>query len=427
MFFDKFKVLQKQHKAKSASFHTGKINHNGLEFNYIYDCGLNKKEARDYFTNTKYAEDIIFVSHFDSDHIKGLYILIKDENLKTKYKNCRIVLPYVKECDKFLPYFLDEDDSKSPQDYIQFINDERIIWVQSSNINADFDKVNQETYLENQPYFNVQNNESYIMRSHLIDDEYIVIKFDGMPINWMFYTHVNKQEEILKLFWAEAEADSALLQLLEKYKQKDNIENAINLLRMIDNKLKTKFKNNSVFKVNEGDAKPANLISMSLYSGPIFSDTDSTYNARMLLQFMNFFKNNYYRFRHHFFDEKIFPLFGHLSRVAWLHTGDANFSDKDIRSAFNLHYKNLKNNVGVFTLPHHGSKNSFHLDILPDNFCYSVLTHCHSTNVHPDIKSGDLEKMAPTKIIDVAEQDFSIECISDNFIFLEYINRAPFG
>ncbi|WP_245423898.1 hypothetical protein [Rhizobium sp. M1] len=51
-------------------------------------------------------------------------------------------------------------------------------------------------------------------------------------------------------------------------------------------------------------------------------------------------------------------------RVAWLGTGDAALASGKRRKAFLKHYGRLLNNVGVLTLPHHGSENNFHDELV---------------------------------------------------------------
>ena len=85
-----FYALQTQRKAFNANFHTGKLVYDeDKEFNWIYDCG-DVLLARQYL-KTVDKIDLIFISHFDSDHIKGLPTLLA--NTKTKY--ARIIVPYL--------------------------------------------------------------------------------------------------------------------------------------------------------------------------------------------------------------------------------------------------------------------------------------------------------------------------------------------
>jgi beta-lactamase superfamily II metal-dependent hydrolase len=71
----------------------------GKEFNIVYDCGSKKKELvhpliDEFFEGT--TIDILFISHFDSDHVNGV------PGLKNKARIKNVVVPLIHNNDKIL-------------------------------------------------------------------------------------------------------------------------------------------------------------------------------------------------------------------------------------------------------------------------------------------------------------------------------------
>ncbi|UIJ88777.1 hypothetical protein LZK77_24025 (plasmid) [Rhizobium leguminosarum] len=97
-----------------------------------------------------------------------------------------------------------------------------------------------------------------------------------------------------------------------------------------------------------------NAISMSLYSGPL-SRRDGESGDRVFTS----------RQWHSYLDE---PPFGrHMWRrngIGWLSTGDAALRQDKWRKPWREFFADFGDRVAVMTLPHHGSANNFHSEIL---------------------------------------------------------------
>ena len=83
-----YKITQKQYKSDGSNFHVGKIENLESEksFVWVYDCGHLPKDFNE-------KVDVIYISHFDWDHIKCAQDLLN----KNKNKNAIVVGPYVRK------------------------------------------------------------------------------------------------------------------------------------------------------------------------------------------------------------------------------------------------------------------------------------------------------------------------------------------
>lgn len=113
-------------------FHTGTIRANDTQFTYVYDCGtarsfdLLQNEVDTYISSlrstwpanriidtdtaetTQQAQvDIVFISHFDTDHIKGLAYLIQNAAIK------EVAIPFTTPRERFLHLCKSTFDSKT--------------------------------------------------------------------------------------------------------------------------------------------------------------------------------------------------------------------------------------------------------------------------------------------------------------------------
>ena len=102
-----------QHAVGQGGFFFGSLRYSGKEFCYVYDCGASNKtplnreidrvlEERNYI-NVEEADtdneekpiiNVLFLSHYDFDHVRGLIYLLERFHVK------RVVLPYLYRKDK---------------------------------------------------------------------------------------------------------------------------------------------------------------------------------------------------------------------------------------------------------------------------------------------------------------------------------------
>ena len=417
--FDEYtiKVDQTQHNGVGASFHTGKISYRNIEFNYVYDCGWNKsiEKAFEKAISDMSHIDIIFISHFCKDHVSGLKKILKKYTDKTQ--NTKVLLPYIYDIDKVLPlYFIDNNLTDDYiVEYFDFIKN-WVVWVRKDSSDN----------LQDQ-YLNIADYE-YFNNKTIVDT--ILWKFRyqvNIPLNWCFYTHVYKRDEIVDKIIAKINEDAKCRKFLQKYIDDPSVEYSNELIKEVQDLLKhPKFK--KLFKVTKGDKNISNLLSMSLYSGPYINRDEETFRTYI---------DNYIKAKIMFPDFFwIFPKFGYeylnyyfesyrvnFMQVGWLHTGDANLLDEQRREDFNLHYKKYKRNVAVMSLPHHGSKNNFHPDILPDNITITNISPLKNVCQNTLIDVKQLQER--TQIIPNCTKNKSLtfSCIG-NIWFVSYNNTS---
>ncbi|WGE49511.1 MBL fold metallo-hydrolase [Actinobacillus equuli] len=94
------KLIRSFHAVGQGAFYSERfINDSNIAFNVVYDCGaMPKSKVIDRVIKESFKEsddiDILFISHFDSDHVNGIEILKKNRNIK------RVVMPLLAEKEK---------------------------------------------------------------------------------------------------------------------------------------------------------------------------------------------------------------------------------------------------------------------------------------------------------------------------------------
>ena len=210
-------VVQKQHKLKNANFHTGKLTCGNKEINWIYDCG-NIKSAQEYL-KTVDTIDLIFISHFDVDHIRGIPTLLKSK----KCQFAKVIVPYLTQED--LGIFVSVSCSNMDE-MINFLQ-EVVMNISSDSLEKLDIDLNDTTHHEKYEIISIQRN----CDIHIIKDQKI----------WLFKTHV-VYEEILK------------------NKLKKNKSNFVNKFKIVyKNAIKNVFRSTKEYR---------NIMTMSLYSAP---------------------------------------------------------------------------------------------------------------------------------------------------------------
>lgn len=132
-----------------GSFYVEKIFTRNKTYNIVYDCGTVKGSTKQSIDNAfKKGEsiDILFISHFDKDHISGIKALIKRCNNNIN----KIIIPLINNENKWF-YLLDGNCSKIISDIVE----DRYSEVFNTNISIsmikpikDIKEKNKEIYLK---------------------------------------------------------------------------------------------------------------------------------------------------------------------------------------------------------------------------------------------------------------------------------------
>ena len=304
----------------------------GSTLNIVYDCGTGymnkgKKGIREVVTQSFSKQDVIhilFISHFDYDHI-SLIELLKD----TVNRIERVVIPFLnKEETIFLANIyraLEENEERGEKKarLAELVSDPETFFGKGTHV------------IQVQPSAEMKTREQDTIK--LSENDPIKIP-SGTPLSlenygdWVFvpYNHLN--EERGKDFRAKLQADGIDVGELEKpgyVLDKDRCK-----------KIKACYK-----EIDGG----INQNSMFLYSGPSVGEGVSMYFLGGGIRW----GHNYHWscFCNHYFDS---------DRVACLYTGDGDLNKVNASAVYGKYWEF----IGTIQIPHHGSLPSFKGDIL---------------------------------------------------------------
>lgn len=324
---NKLSICRVIHPVGQGAFYSERIRHRNGYLNVVYDCGSNtsykvngekkiiQTEIESYY-DEKEIIDLLFISHFDSDHVNGLVYLKKHCCIK------RVVMPLIPTSAKcFCLSQLDENLQ-------QLITNPQAFFGEGAEITHVRCVTKEEPHTDSwvlrdgEPDHRKEiESGTHIMFGDLHDWCYIPFNFDEKArysnlINELQIRGLNKEE---------------LLQ--------GDVDYIIKNRTAINNAYKNIVKKNGT----------SNDSSLVVYSGP--NATTHSYRRHSVLT------GNSYRGR----------LLAEKS-VGCLYLGDMNLNQTnngvDLCTALSMHLTNVKENIGLMQVPHHGSKNNFNSDLL---------------------------------------------------------------
>ena len=323
--------------------------------NIVYDCGnwkntkLADKVVKQSF-NKNDEIDILFISHFDYDHVSKIPTLKKHVK---KIKN--VVLPLLHDNERILLSNFYRILGlniltliNNPEKY--FGEETKIIYVRPSDnnespINDNVEPQNLDTIDKSKGKFKI--------------DSGFKITITGLN-NWVFipYNHnytSNHNDLITHL--KKAKFDITKLTSHPNY----------TLDEIIKDVSVSKAKGGKIFKdIYDRLNGKINQNSMFLYSGPI--QKDKYHKDCFLGNFHRYFYHCY-----HNFDNK----------VGCIYTGDGDLNIVNIKSIFKYYWEN----VGTIQIPHHGDIKSFNMKIFDDkHYCCPISVGKDKPYGHPSDK-----------------------------------------
>lgn len=318
------------HPIGQGAFYTERLRIGEVEYNVVYDCGsLRRSKVVQTEVNSYYEDgdviDILFISHFDNDHINGLL------HLKKKCVIRNVVMPLIDGNHKWV--YLSRLDASLRSIITEaevFFRDAKLIWVKTFNSNKEgsddyvIDKAHETSSGQSVEI----NSDKRIFLKGFSDWCYIPFNFDEKS---RYDKLVN---ELLT-----AGIDISLL-------ENDNIEYIIQNTRTI----------NDCYKRTMSDG--SNKTSLVLYSGPTNNEFKFEQNIFYLPQII---PNIHIKYLHAF--REVYE-----SCVACLYLGDTDLNQScgsgNILDAICMTLGDLKINVGLIQLPHHGAIKNFNHTIL---------------------------------------------------------------
>ena len=315
------------HPVGQGAFYSERIRHRNGCLNVVYDCGSNtshkvngkkkiiQTEIESYY-DEKEIIDLLFISHFDSDHVNGLVYLKKHCCIK------RVVMPLIPTSAKC--FYLSQLD----ENLQQLITNPQAFFGEGAEITHVRCVTKEEPHTDSWVLRGVEpghckeiESGTHIMFGDLHDWCYIPFNFDEEArysnlINELQIRGLNKDELL-----------------------RGDVDYITNNRTAINNAYKNIVK-------KKGTSNDSSLV---VYSGPCA--TPHSYRRHSILT-----GNNY---RRHILAEK---------SVGCLYLGDVNLNQTsngmDLCTALSMHLTNVKEHIGLIQVPHHGSKNNFNDDIL---------------------------------------------------------------
>lgn len=329
--------------------------------NIVYDCGnwrntkLADKIVKQSFTKNEEI-DILFISHFDFDHVSKIPTLTKHVK---RIRN--VVMPLLHNNEKILLSNFYRGLGLNILNLInnpqQFFGEKtKIIYVRSSDnneipINDNVEPTNIDEIIKTKDAENLEVESG------------VQITLKGL-LNWVFipfnYKYNQNHNDLIKELTKEG-FNTTKLTTDPKY----------TLDKIVKDLSISKAKGGKIFKdiYDRIDGK-INQNSMFLYSGPVQSNK---YHK-------NFFSGNMHRYFHY---RLYFHCNRHSDKVGCIYTGDGNLNDVDIKSIFNYYWEN----VGTIQIPHHGDLKSFNQKVLEDeHYCCPISVGKNKPYGHPSDK-----------------------------------------
>jgi hypothetical protein len=356
-------VVMRQHAVGHGGFHTGAMGRGSARLRWVYDCGASRSEGLQRLSDeidilageprdAKRRVDLLFISHFDRDHVSGIVKLMSAVEVDT------VVIPYLDDLQRAIIFVsemadVEEENGSVDPRLIQALFDpvpwltelgaKRVIQVRAGGPGFDGSRILSygpgdgprlpEDVDGVQPVLIRQNDNAV----NEVDDCSVVDSGSGWMVthfgrrfgDWCFLPYVTPaRQSALDVFRT---VFRKLLELLE----------GESMVAAFHRKMKEEgfaAKVKDAYKKHElGDA---NAVSMSLYVGPF---RDGVWCSRKPLRAGQEW---------------------HKAGPGWLLTGDAKLAQVNRRNDWLSFYKPLKSRIGALMLPHHGSHLNFHEDIL---------------------------------------------------------------
>lgn len=359
-------VRRRQFPVGQGCFHVGSI---GLgaptggenTLNYVCDCGSTDRAALSaaiqVYAATSQRLQALFVSHLDDDHVSGLDHLLAKVSVESVY------IPYVDNVFALIDLLEAEakgaisasliEATLEPESWFGRRGIAKVIRVTPgggappdglSGVIDSMPDAGRVILKESLPAKSLKKGKGE-MRAELLElagGTVLAAMTEGLRLDWMLYPYVDPAPVENRRAFAKA-VKNALGISSVKLLSADRIARALrdrqeraNLRRCYE-------------QIAPGGARWAhNLVSMSLYSGPA--------TAQPRMRWHRSVASDYFA---HWIFEAPFP-----QAVGWVGTGDAVLSRDSIRAEWLKAFGPLGKKVSTLLLPHHGSRHSFHSELL---------------------------------------------------------------
>ena len=333
---------------------SGAFDAGGRPIRWIYDCGSNQSDCLVREINRLSGEplDLLFLSHFDNDHVNGIDLLLGTCAVE------EVILPYLNEGDRLLVIGTELAAGQLTENFRTFIADP-VSWLQGRGVSrVTFVRVRDEDDDGGPELGGPSSDTQGELRVKWSTAPRIIARGWGkggrtswqnavvtlaaqnssMCADWVF---------IPQIHLPTAARAKAFLKAVTAQFPGHNVERIVNEALNPAGRLKLRVAYDALWTDH-------NKITMSLYAGPYPLGLHN-WRAKFDWPAGSDRPFNYWQFRLHKASE---------DGVGWLASGDADLSAPRRRAAFLKFYKAVLPHVGVFVVPHHGAAESFDRSLL---------------------------------------------------------------
>lgn len=344
-------VVLTQHPVGQGGMTSGLLEIPGGRFHWVYDCGSNHTEALNReiaIVAARREVDCLFLSHLDSDHVNGVDRLLMAAPVK------EVVLPYLNDLDRLIAAAHDDAAGSLAGTFLTFLGDiegwfgargvERVTYILPRD-----DDSGEEGEGPDLPRFGGDGEGAIeaIWRTSM--------EASDLPLGQVGTTD---EGAIVRLLDPAASlhlqaTGRAIDWLLAPYAHRPSDARLHAFTEAMSSKFGPNYLSDSTMLLSDRGCRAEiresydliwsnhNLVSMALYAGP--SNSSSWQGDRL--------------------HPPGWWLNASGQAIGWLGTGDMHLNSSRRRQAMMQHYRELLDQVNVFTLPHHGSQHNFHASL----------------------------------------------------------------
>jgi len=323
-------MIRTFHSIGQGAFYTEIFN------NYIvaYDCGSSNKNLIineiNWTLNQGEIIDVVFISHFDSDHINGLEHLLKHCKVK------KLILPLIHDDEK-IEWFVHNYVNGVRDDFIDNLINEPSIVIKKETELYFIDRVKGK-----QDSFDIKPISFEKLKGNVLEN--VKLYFEQIS-NWV-YIPFNFQSEVRSL-------------CLKEELQSRNLD--IKNVRDFQEAWSDSEKRKSIKEAYKKIPGDINSNSLTLYSGP-----------EKIIAIQKILNLHYHLVLRQFSYSKLFKFF--KSNAGCLYYGDYNAKGTQNWTELYNRYKNYCKYLGILQVPHHGSHKNYNPSINSKKNLLSVIS-----------------------------------------------------
>lgn len=360
-------------------------------FNIVYDCGTEWKNRANKTINKTIKQsfseddsiDILFISHFDYDHVSKIKVL-KDHVRTIK----KVIMPLLHDSEKYLLTNIYRALNfniltllNNPQEF--FGSDTQIITI----IPIENNEAPINDSIEPQSIDDLAT--SSIQSGSILSKTFNTYDWIFIPYNYQYNTRNSQLEKLLKTKGFDVDRLKG-----DPHYTLDEIINDMKI---------SKSKGGKIFKeiYDKLDGK-INQNSMLLYSGLNCVRTDCEKEV-FIFDYSPRYHDLFYHIRWHRMAREEY-------RVSCIYTGDTDLNVVKIKDIF----RNFWKSVGTIQIPHHGDLKSFDISTLDDRYYWCPISVGEKNSYgHP----------SPRVIANILSQDSCPILVTENLTssFIEHI------